>query len=430
MNASAFPTSTSQHGVRLLAHLDLPGAGQIVVKGHYAYVGHMKPPHGTTILDIAEPRAPRIVAQIKLADERSHTHKVRVNGDVMITNVEQNNRHAARRAQQLTSQRAALTESLGRTPTAAELAAALQVAIDDLPQLESLAGAPPYEDGGFRLYDIADRTRPRLLHEEKTFGIGVHRFDADAHYAYISTEMEGYVGNILVIYALDDPARPAEVARWWLPGQHVAGGETPGWSGTGHRLHHALRFGDRLWAGCWQAGLRIIDVADIRAPRTIGAANYHPPFREPTHTVLPVPFAVNGRHFAVVADEEHGHTRGQPPACLWVFDVTDLADIHAVSQFHVSELDSPWTRVPAARFGLHQFCEHMDDTRVYCAWFSGGLRVVDVCNPLAPEECAWFIPEPCGGNAAPQSNDVDVDARGLVYLVDRNCGFDVLELTR
>ena len=32
-----------------VGHLVLPGGGQIVVDGPYAYVGHMAPPHGTSI---------------------------------------------------------------------------------------------------------------------------------------------------------------------------------------------------------------------------------------------------------------------------------------------------------------------------------------------------------------------------------------------
>src|ERR671917_499346 len=82
------------------------------------------------------------------------------------------------------------------------------------------------------------RTSPRELSYVRTGGIGVHRFDMDERYAYISTEMEGYVGNILVVYDIADPTRPREVSRWWLPGQHVAGGETPHWKGQRNRLHH------------------------------------------------------------------------------------------------------------------------------------------------------------------------------------------------
>ena len=31
---------------------------------------------------------------------------------------------------------------------------------------------------------------------------------------------------------------------------------------------------------------------------------------------------------------------------------------------------------------------------------------------------------------SPQSNEVDVDARGLVYLLDRDVGLDILEFQR
>ena len=48
-------------------------------------------------------------------------------------------------------------------------------------------------------------------------------------------------------------------------------------------------------------------------------------------------------------------------------------------------------------------------------------------DPMAPREAGWFIPEPAVGKPAPQTNDVDVDGRGLVYIVDRYTGFDILE---
>jgi hypothetical protein len=100
--------------------------------------------------------------------------------------------------------------------------------------------------------------------------------------------------------------------------------------------------------------------------------------------------------------------------------------------FEVSELDSPWSRTAPGRFGAHQFQEHMKggDTLIYCAWFSGGLRIVDIANPSAPDEIGWYIPQPCGKNTSPQTNDVDVDDRGLIYIVDRYLGFDILQLKR
>jgi hypothetical protein len=60
-------------------------------------------------------------------------------------------------------------------------------------------------------------------------------------------------------------------------------------------------------------------------------------------------------------------------------------------------------------------------------WFAGGLRILDVADPYLPQEVGHFIPEPVNGQLAPQSNDVDVDARGLIYVTDRLAGFDILE---
>jgi hypothetical protein len=429
---------TLAHNVKRLSHLDLPGAGQVYVEGNYAYIGHIpnKQQLGTSILDIADPKNPRIVSQINVADPDSHSHKARVIGDLMIINSERNMTAIGRKADELPKLRTRLKAELGRDATHAELAAKLGVAVADIPAVEE-AERNPYERGGFSLYDVSDKAKPKLIHFHKTHGRGVHRFDMDKDYAYISTEMPGFIGNILVTYDIRNPAKPEEVSKWWMPGQHIAGGEKPTWSGRQHRLHHTLRFGNELWAGCWHGGVRVIDVTDIRNPKTTGAYNYHPPYPEPSHTFMPVLKKLDGKRIAVAIDEEdHAHDaeemarrRGRPHGCLWVLDVTDLSNIKPLSLFEVSELDSPWSRTTPGRFGAHQFQENWKggDTLLYCAWFAGGLRIVDVADPSAPQEVGWYIPEPCGGKPCPQTNDTDVDDRGLIYLVDRYCGFDILE---
>ncbi len=429
-------TDAVANRTRRVAHLDMAGAGQVYVSGDYCYIGHIpnKEMLGTTILDISNPSNPRVAATITLDDTESHSHKARVIGDVMIVNHEQNNSGIGRKAEQLPPARAQLREILGRDPSDGELAKRLGMDVADIPKLIE-AEKKPYDRGGFKIYDVSDPSRPRLLHYEKTGGKGVHRFDMDERYAYISTEMKGYQGNILVNYDISDPTSPKEVSRWWMPGQHIAGGEAPDWVGKQNRLHHALRFGDKLWAGVWQAGLRVIDIADMAAPRTVGSYNYHPPFPEPTHTVMPVPGEVGGREIMVAIDEEDQYynaeeaqkRKGRPHANLWVFDIGDLDDIKPLSIFQVSELESPWSREANSRFGAHQFHERMTGTLVYCTWFSGGLRIVDVANPLAPQEVGSFVPEPVAGQPAPQTNDVDVDDRGLIHIVDRNVGYDIVE---
>ena len=212
--------------LRRIGQIDIPGGGQVVVENGYAYIGHMKPPFGTTILDVKDPANPKIVSQIMLDDDFSHTHKVRVADDIMITNVEQNRRHFLRKGEKLPDLRMTLEAKNGAPATDAELAEALGVKPEQIAELDE-ARERGYRDGGFKIYDISDRSKPKLLHHERTFGFGVHRFDMDANYAYISTEMEGYIGNILVIYDIRDPAHPKEVSRWHMPGQHLAAGEVP-----------------------------------------------------------------------------------------------------------------------------------------------------------------------------------------------------------
>jgi hypothetical protein len=440
MNAPQQAPSLTKNVTRI-SHLDLPGAGQVYVAGKYAYVGHItnKEGLGTSILDISDPKKPRLLSQIPVGDANSHSHKARVIGDIMIVNMEQNATAIGRKADELPKLRSELRAALGRDPSHKELAEKLGVKESDIPAVEAMEKTP-YNQGGFKIYDVSDRAKPKLVTHHKTHGRGVHRFDMDADYAYISTEMPGYVGNILVIYDIRSPARPEEISRWWLPGQHLAGGEKPTWPGRQNRLHHTLRVGNRLYAGCWHGGVRVVDVSDIRKPRTIGEYNYHPPFPEPSHTFMGLPKPVDGRQIAIAIDEEdHAHSaeemakrRGRPHGCLWVFDIGDVRNIKPLSIYEVSELDSPWSRAAPGRFGAHQFQEHMKggDTLVYCAWFAGGLRIVDIADPTAPEEVGYYIPEPAPGKAAPQSNDVDVDERGLVYLGDRYSGFDILECRR
>ncbi len=108
--------------VKRLAHLDLPGCGQVYVQGNYAYLGHLPNQQnlGTTIVDVSDPRQPRVVSQINLEDPTSHSHKARVIGDIMIVNSERNMTGIGRKADELPGLRARLREELGRDPNHAE----------------------------------------------------------------------------------------------------------------------------------------------------------------------------------------------------------------------------------------------------------------------------------------------------------------------
>jgi hypothetical protein len=56
------------------------------------------------------------------------------------------------------------------------------------------------------------------------------------------------------------------------------------------------------------------------------------------------------------------------------------------------------------------------------------LRAVDISDPWLPREVGHFAPRPGAGQKIVQSNDVYYDRRtGLIYLLDRLNGLDILE---
>ena len=393
--SEVLPTAESDNGtaprgspnIRHLSRMELEGGGQVVLDGNYAYVGHQHRVEGTTILDIADPRKPKIVSTLMPNHPWSHSHKVRVIGDVMVVNSE-----------------------FERGP----------------------GQRGDYPDGGFRIYDIKDRTAPKLITFVKTHGKGVHRFDCDENYAYISTEMEGFVGNILVIYDIRNPSKPEEVSRWWMKGQHVAGGDTPHPKHAEHRLHHAMRCGSEMYAGCWMSGVSIIDVSDIRVPRTLAHFEYDPPCPEPTHTFLKVPHSIGGKSIAVSTEEERSHRgadTGKPHAPLRTWDVSDPTQPKLLQTYYLPESATPYP-ADKVRFGTHQLRERVDaDNLIYVTWFAGGLRIFDIGDPANPKERGYFIPKPGDGVAAPLTNDVVKDHRGLLWVTDKERGLDVIEFT-
>src|ERR1700743_1885528 len=73
---------------KLLANFDCPGGGQVWVEGNHLFVGHMRQPTGTTIVDISDPRKPKTLAKVEVPDGW-HSHKVRVANGIMVVNHEQ-----------------------------------------------------------------------------------------------------------------------------------------------------------------------------------------------------------------------------------------------------------------------------------------------------------------------------------------------------
>jgi hypothetical protein len=370
----------SVQGIKQVAWLDCPGGGQVSVDGTTAYIAHMKAPHGTSIVDVSDPARPRTLATVEVPPQ-THSHKVRVANGLMLVNREAQPAHQP----------------------------------------------PAGVGGGLVIYDVSDPGRPREITFWKCGGAGVHRFTFDGRYAYISPEMDGYVGNIVMILDLYDPATPKEVGRWWMPGQWTGGGETPTWAGRHHRCHHPIRSGDRLYVSYWHGGFVILDIDDMSKPKMLSHVDWSPPFPWPTHTCLRIPFKIDNRDFMVVTDEDVVRLEGCPPypaSFMWLVDITDERHPFPVSSYQIEGIgpeQQPYMT------GCHQPCEIVMGTEIPVAWFAHGLRIIDISRPHALKEVAFYMPDVPPGSERVQSNDVTVDDRGLIYLLDRVRGLHILE---
>ncbi len=131
---------------------------------------------------------------------------------------------------------------------------------------------------------------------------------------------------------------------------------------------------------------------------------------------------------------------------MFIVDVTDEKKPVQLSTFDVPEGDFCKR---GGRFGSHSSNENqppMYKNRIaFVAWFNAGVRAVDVSDPAKPREVGYYIPattartdkrcvKAANGEAckiAIQTNNVDVDDRGYIYIVDRaNTGLHILELGR
>src|SRR3990172_7964899 len=103
----------------------------------------MAPPLGTSVVDVSNPRSPKVVAQLRIP-ETTHCHKARVVGDLLFVNYEQ------------------------------------------------WKGNPAFDKPGWAIYNVSQPSNPRPVTFVHTHGVGVHRFDVGERYAYINTQREGY----------------------------------------------------------------------------------------------------------------------------------------------------------------------------------------------------------------------------------------------
>lgn len=406
------------HGIDQVGYHDLDGkagfklALQEVDGRFYLYVAAMWEP-GLFILDVTDPGRPELV-RFMPGPPNTWTLQVQVADSRMITNLEH------------------------------------------VPAGWAKAGDTPPQEG-FVIWDVSDPEDPKRLGSWHGGKSGTHRnFYDGGRYVHAATTLPGYIGRLYGIVDIDDPTHPVLVGKWWYPGQHEAGGET--FSPPDERkrvtgkpqgnealaLHGgAYRDGNRVYCPWSRAGMVILDIEDVTAPRHVSTLSAYPPLGSSCgmHTVVPLP----GRGLAIVNDEALAEKRDEPLNFAGLVDISDEEDPMFLSMFPVPEVpagrpDDFWMR--GGRFGPHNQhqpqgrpCLQQSGDLVYLTYFNAGLQVFDIADAHRPRIVASFIPDeprerrgPKPSDLVTQVEDVLVDRRGVIYISEKNSGITVLRM--
>jgi len=298
---------------------------------------------------------------------------------------------------------------------------------------------------------------------------GTHKnwWECDTGIAYLVSGLPDWrTRRMTQIFDLADPARPAFIRNFGLPGQQPGGaGEAP------TELHGPISTGvkgNRVYFGYGTNKSGVMQIVDraklLSGPREPTAQNlllpqvgiFHLSALNGAHTTLPVlgmelpEFARDKtggkRDFVFVVNESLVNECQEARQMVFVVDITDEKRPVGVATFNVPEASGSFCS-RGGRFGSHSSNENQPPMyarkTMFVAWFNAGVRAIDIRDPLHPREIGYYIPattdktdkrcvkttqgERC--KVAIQTNNVDVDDRGYIYIVDRaNTGLHILQL--
>jgi hypothetical protein len=269
------------------------------------------------------------------------------------------------------------------------------------------------------------------------------------------------------VYDLSDPLKPIHIRDFGLVGQE------PGATGAvPMELHGGVSTGpqgNRIYFGHGTNKGGVLQIVDreklLKGPKEPTPDNLrYPeisriemlPFNG-AHTVFPMlqmpvaEFAQDKdgkvRDIVMIVDEQIRNECQEERQIVWFVDVTVEAKPMVVSNFSVPEASGNFCQ-RGGRFGAHSSNESMAPVFykkvAFITYFNAGVRAVDVRNPYQPKEIGYFIPSITEATdkrcikvdgqdrckTAIQSNNVETDDRGYVYVVDRaNTGMHILELS-
>jgi hypothetical protein len=293
---------------------------------------------------------------------------------------------------------------------------------------------------GHSAHEVWDVTDPQRAARVSVVSRGLsdtHKswWECDTGIAYLVSGVPGWrTSRMTQVFDLSDPARPKHIRDFGLPGQQPgATGPVPiglhGPISTGWR-------GNRVYFGYGTNANGVMQIVDRRKLIAPGkeptaenlevpqVARFDLPAGYGAHTAFPIVGLAERNYVLVVNEALTTHCREEHQK-VWLVDVTDEANPTVVSTWMPEGAAAFCAR---GRFGAHasneSFAEVYYGKLVFVSWFNAGVRVLDIRDPAKPAEVAWFVPA-----GSPLTNNVEVDERGYVYIVDRgSLGLHVLDL--
>ena len=328
-----------------------------------------------------------------------------------------------------------------------------------------------FGNSAHEVWEVTDPAKPGLLTTVATGLKGTHKnwWECDTGIAYLVSGIEGWrVRRMTQVYDLSDPAKPVFIRNFGLAGQQ------PGASGTPPADLHGMIStgpkGNRIYFGYGTNKDGVLQIVDreklLNGPKEPTDENLlYPqagrldlPPTNGAHTTLPLlkmpiaEFAKDAvgavRDFVMIVDEQILNECREARQLVWFADVTAESKPFNVSNFNVPEKSGSFCS-RGGRFGAHSPNENQPPMYakrlVFVAWFNAGVRAIDIRDPYHPREAGYYIPAmtaktdkrcvkmPDGAERckrAIQTNNLEVDDRGYIYIVDRaNTGMHILQLT-
>ncbi len=308
------------------------------------------------------------------------------------------------------------------------------------------------------IWDVTNPENPSIITRLES-GRDTHKnwWECDTGIAYLVSGIAGWrVRRMTQVYDLSDPANPRHIRDFGIAGQE------PGATGTAipTELHGGISLGpqaNRVYFGYGTNKSGVLQILDrdklisgpdaptpdnLRAP-VIGELQMSPLVG--AHTVFPLgkiaipQFARDKagavRDMVMIVDESlvNECQQAETRQIVWFVDATIEKFPMVVSNYMPDTKDFCER---GGRFGAHSSNESMAPVfygkLAFVTWFNAGVRAIDVRNPYQPKEAGYFIPaiteatdrrcikvngqDRC--KIAIQSNNVETDDRGYIYVVD------------